>query len=182
MALERQCTILIPNESSAADKDDSGDFLKDMEQNDAAVKKSAVKRLIRNRFSVLSVRAGFCPRSCSPFLCSINGDNSSGALMQVIRYCVPFDDHELKKLVYAHCFLLLPPATSSSHVWLQLRVFRNCRQDRCDDGQTARGNDPCLQLLAQGPHARERVRARLRAALCRQVEGVRAAGAPSEAH
>jgi hypothetical protein len=49
MALERQCTILIPNESSAADKDDSGDFLKDMEQNDGAVKKSAVKRLIRNR-------------------------------------------------------------------------------------------------------------------------------------
>lgn len=49
MALERQCTILIPNESSAADKDDSSDFLKDMEQNDGAVKKSAVKRLIRNR-------------------------------------------------------------------------------------------------------------------------------------
>jgi hypothetical protein len=50
MALERQCTILIPNESSAVDKDDSGDFLKDMEQNDGSVKKSAVKRLIRNRF------------------------------------------------------------------------------------------------------------------------------------
>ena len=49
MALERQCTILIPNESSAADKEDSGDFLKDMEQNDGAVKKAAVKRLIRNR-------------------------------------------------------------------------------------------------------------------------------------
>jgi hypothetical protein len=49
MALERQCTILIPNESSAADKDDSGDFLKDMELNDGAVKKAAVKQLIRNR-------------------------------------------------------------------------------------------------------------------------------------
>ncbi len=44
----------------------------------------------------------FLLRKLTFSLNSINGDNSSGALMQVIRYCVPFDDHELKKLVYVH--------------------------------------------------------------------------------
>jgi hypothetical protein len=32
--------------------------------------------------------------------------------MQVIRYCVPFDDHELKKLVYAPPPPPLPSAFS----------------------------------------------------------------------
>ena len=114
MALERQCTILVPNESSAADKDDSGDFLKDMEQNDGAIKKAAVKRLIRNRCT-RHVRS-FCVANANALVASINGDNSSGALMQVIRYCVPFDDHELKKLVYASslCSAAAPVAQAPS--------------------------------------------------------------------
>lgn len=73
-ALERQCTLLIHQDTT---QDDTEDLKAKLESPDVDVRSDALKRLI---------------------VCHLNGDPIPGMLMMVIRYILPHEDTHLRKL------------------------------------------------------------------------------------
>jgi coatomer subunit beta len=73
-ALERQCTLLIHQDTT---QDDTEDLKSKLESPDVDIRSDALKRLI---------------------VCHLNGDPIPGMLMMVIRYILPHEDTHLRKL------------------------------------------------------------------------------------
>ncbi|KAJ1624975.1 hypothetical protein T492DRAFT_911268 [Pavlovales sp. CCMP2436] len=76
MAMERNCTLLLHFDKSAPPNED--EIKEQLENKDVASKVSALKTTIQ---------------------LMLNGESMPSLLMTVIRFCMPCDDHMVKKLL-----------------------------------------------------------------------------------
>jgi coatomer subunit beta len=117
MAMERNCTLLLHYDKSAPPNED--EIKVDLESKDIKVKVEALKSTIQ---------------------LTLNGESMPSLLMTVIRFCVPCDDHMVKKLLLIYFEVVDKHGTDGRLLPEMILVCNNLRNDLQHPNEYIRGS------------------------------------------